>query len=364
MDRMLRKICLLMAAMMFLAVPSYAVTPEILILIDQSGSMRRYDPKLLSRIWLSTVVLTFKTPIRITVDGFDYEPHQHFSVVIREEAELSSLSDTLNGIETRGPATDFEIPFRYVLDRGAEDSLKMVLMITDGQPELWDKYLGFLSPRVLADDRYGDLNAQYRTLKASGLSEPELYSLMNAKYRVRNLELIERVVSLLSREKGKKLVIWDISGASEFMRRWADLSNAVYMPLDTLSTLEPPIDAFRGLLTATQKTASTLLEEPLPVDYGDRVNHVLEDVAGVPPTGQSAEQSIVGTPEPETETHEGQTQEAPLLGWSGNFAIALIMFAVVAFILGLARTLETVCSVYVARILTVVYKVILARSPD
>ena len=102
MARMRTRICLLMAAMMFLAVSLYAATSEILILFDQSGSMRRYDSKLLSMIWLSTIVRTFKAPIRITLDGFDYELHQHLSEVISGEAERSFLTGALNGIEASG----------------------------------------------------------------------------------------------------------------------------------------------------------------------------------------------------------------------------------------------------------------------
>ncbi|MBW7995721.1 MAG: hypothetical protein FVQ81_03930 [Candidatus Glassbacteria bacterium] len=335
---MRKRIGHLLAAMMFFSVSSYAATPEIVILFDQSGSMSLYDPKMLSGIWLSTAVLTFEAPIRISLNGFDYELHQYLSVVIRGEAERSALSDTLNKIETNGPATDLEVPFRYVLDRGADDSLKMVLIITDGKPEVWDKELGFLSLRVLTDDRYGDLNAQYRNLKASGLSEPELYSRLSAEYSARNLALIEKTIAQLGGEKGKKLVIWDISGTSEFLSRWAGLTNAVYMPLDTLSTSEPPIKALRELLTATQQTASTLLEKPLPADYSDRANDALEDVAEAPSTEQTADPGATRTPAQRAEIQKERTQAAPLPDSSGNFAIVfivLLMFALLVFILGL-----------------------------
>ncbi len=338
MDRMRKIIGHLLAAMILFAVSSYAAIPEIVILFDQSGSMKLYDSKMLSKIWLSTAALTFEAPIRISLNGFDYELHQHLSVVIRGELDRSALSGALNKIETSGPATDLEVPFRYVMDRGADDSLKMVLIITDGKPEVWDKYLGFLSPRVLNDDRYGDLNSQYRNLKASGLTDPELYSRLSAQYSARNLELIEKVIAQLGGEKGKKLVIWDISGTSEFLSRWASLANAVYMPLDPSSTSEPPVKALRELLTATQQTASALLEKPLPADYSDRADYAIEDVAEALSTERTAEPGETGTPTQGAEIHEERKQTAPLPDSSSNFALAsimVLMFALLVFILGL-----------------------------
>ena len=297
----LRLIFYLLTAMItFGAMSSYAATSEILILFDQTESILRYNTKLLSGLWVSNIIRMFEAPNRITLVGFDYESHEYFSVVIREEAELSSLSGTFDGIELSGLATDLEIPFRYVLGRVADDSLKMALIITDGEPDIWDENIGFLSPHVLVDERYKDLNTQYFSLKDSGLSGPELYNRMGAKYGTRNLELIEQAVSLLHGKMKMKLVIWDISGESELLKRWARQLNAIYIPLD-ISTAELLIDVPREFLTASRETASALLEEP----------------------------------EPKPDIHQSKTQKALLPEWIGDFTNILIVFAVTACIFGL-----------------------------
>ena len=70
-DRLWMIICLLMAAMTFLAMSSYAATSEILILFDQTESIMRYNTQLLSGLWVSNIIRTFEAPNRITLVGFD-----------------------------------------------------------------------------------------------------------------------------------------------------------------------------------------------------------------------------------------------------------------------------------------------------
>ncbi len=312
------KMGLLMTSAMIWATISYAATPEILILFDQSGSMQRYNTRELSMMWISSVIRNFDAPNKITLVGFDYEPHTHLSTVIHDEAALSPLSSTLNNIQLSGMATDLEIPLRYIQQKSDEKSVKMVLLITDGEPDVWDKDTGFLSPRILTDQRYADLNEQYHALKATQISEEGLYQRLSEPYRQRNLELTEKALLNLQNKIGNKLVIWDISGKSERLKQWADSLKGHHMPLDTESQ-EPLEDSMEEVLEATLDTTKTLMEEPeqtLEPESAETTN----SLATTPATGIIPPQPPAAEPEPNSD-------------WFRNYVYLFILFIVVTSIL-------------------------------
>ncbi|MFN3076021.1 MAG: VWA domain-containing protein [Alphaproteobacteria bacterium] len=253
-------------------------SPDVVVLFDQSGSIKKYDPKQASKAWLLTFLKTFAGSYRISLVGFDEVIHEHFTVDSGKDVDLPSLAHAVDALTTRGKVTDLEMPFWYLLNVG-DPPPKLALVITDGQPEIWDPKLRYFSHNVQKDPTYADLNARFRKLKASGMGRGELYRRLGTSFQERNLEIIDVHMPALSELFGDRLIIWDLSGNSPYLRRWAKAAGAQYMSMGDVETGAPD-GLMRQAMRALQHRSSAVIREALPEDHEVRADMALAD-AGV-----------------------------------------------------------------------------------
>lgn len=253
---------------------SPAKSGSSIILFDQSGSMGRYDPLAISKIWLKMLTLTFNGAHNVRLVGFDDDFHDPTTLTISAETDMDAVQRKLDQIETRGKVTDLESPFRFLAGLAPDDDVDLVLIITDGKPEILDSKIAYLSPRALNDPRYADINEQYTTLKKSGTAERDILSTLGSLYQQRNLALISRSVGMLPIDTGAKIIIWDISARSTYLRQWAHRLGAEYMAARVSETEEPVTQLLHALLKLQLK-ASDLIQEPLLGDQESRREAVL-----------------------------------------------------------------------------------------
>lgn len=203
---------------------------EVIIIFDQSVSMKYYDPLSTSKARLKSLIKALQLPYRISLSGFDEDIHQILSVESGDQAGMAELVNAIDQLEFGGFVTDLELPFRYLLKRRQFDDIKMVLIITDGKPEIWDVKLQHLSHKALADPRYKALNERYRALQGS-LTHEQLFAELGPLYQRRNIELIERHLPGLVEHLYDKVTLWDLSGNSRYLETLAGLSGAQYVPM-------------------------------------------------------------------------------------------------------------------------------------
>ncbi|MEO5373960.1 MAG: VWA domain-containing protein [Alphaproteobacteria bacterium] len=281
------------------ALPSLAEQrPDIAILFDQSGSIARHDPKLASKAWLLTFLKTFSEPHKVALVGFDEELHEHLAVDTGSSADITALTDAVDAIITRGLATDLEVPFKYLVDHG-DPPVKLALIISDGEPEIWDGKLGYLSRRVRMDPRYDDLTTRYHEMEAAGVPRKQMYDQLGALFHTRNIDLIEAQMPKLSKLVGNRLVIWDLSGTSYYLRTWARAAGAQYMPM-RVAAGESPVENLRRALVALQRTSSDVIGESLPAHHEGRAEEVLSAIAETAPAlrAEAEKGRGPGTPAP------------------------------------------------------------------
>ncbi|CAK0756120.1 VWFA domain-containing protein [Azospirillaceae bacterium] len=266
---------------------------DIIILFDQSGSIGKYDPKLVSKAWLLTFLETFKNKYKIDIVGFDEDIHPYSVVDNSRSTNSSELNTAMNGVTAKGLATDLETPFLYLLEH-AENSTQLAVIISDGEPEVWDKRLRYLSRRVQHDQRYDDLNNQYQYLKKSFWTEREAFNNIGALYQDRNLRLIEGHMPSLSKAIGSKTIILDLSGKSPYLKKWADEIGAHYLPI-RVNAQENQAEQLHQAMVALQKQTGAIMKEKLPDDHERSVSTAL---TAIPEIGGNVQTPPLSLPTP------------------------------------------------------------------
>ncbi len=251
---------------------------DVIILFDQSASMKDYDPKLISKVWMLTFIKTFERPYNVFLVGFDDKLHKHAKVNMGNKKDVDALRDKIKKIETHGLTTDMEAPLRYLLERNDINPVAFAVIISDGEPEIWDEKRWYLSKKIRSDLRYEDLNKQYRSLKAQGFTKKQLYNRLQNLYHAKNLKVINERLGELSEKVGRKLVFLDISGDFKFFKNWAKAANAQHILANALGE-ENPVETLRSAILALQKKASDILSEQLPIDHEERMEPIPEPKA-------------------------------------------------------------------------------------
>ncbi|OEJ69727.1 vWA domain-containing protein [Magnetovibrio blakemorei] len=261
-----------------------------IILFDQSGSMGRYDPLVISKIWLQTMARTFAGTHDVVLVGFDADAHAPIPLAIGPDADMGVVQERLNQIKTRGKVTDLESPFRFLAGLKSLDDIDLILIISDGKPEIWDHKLAYLSPQVLVDPRYGDLKTRFEQMQAAGTSLSDTLNDLGPQFQRRNLDLIAAGLAQLPAEIGKKTVFWDMSADSAYLHDWAQALGAEYMPA-RIDEQENSVKHLLDALLKLQSKTSDLVKEPLPGDLQSRIDAVLSVV-------QAAEQQYLANGPP------------------------------------------------------------------
>jgi hypothetical protein len=249
---------------------------DIIILFDQSGSVGKHDPKLASKAWLLTFLKTFDNPYKIEIIGFDEALYRHLSVDRDTASNIDAVNQAIDGIAMVGLATNLEMPFRYLLNY-AKPSTKLAVLISDGEPEIWDGKLGYLSQEVQGDIRYDDLNRQYRQMRDAGVSKRKRFEKLGALYQTRNIELINGQLPGVAKLTGDRLIIWDLSGSSAYLQNWAKIAGAQYLPM-RVAAKENPIEQLQKAMTVLQQHSSAIVNEALPRDHERRAADALTSI--------------------------------------------------------------------------------------
>lgn len=283
---------------------SFAVeeTGEVAILFDQSASMNDFDPKLVSKKWLMELASSFKKPYNVVFAGFDDRLHEHVRLTTSKEEDARLLSEKIESVITGGITTDLETPLRYLTESNDKRPLSMAVIVSDGEPEIWDEKRPFLSKQVRTDKRYEDLNEQYRLLKSEGRDPRQIYDLLHANYQARNIKLIKERLMEIREKFGSKLVFLDVSGKSEYFRAWAKEAGSEYIAISPQRDASPVERLRAALISLKQKTAD-IVKEPQPEGKETALEIPLEPVPKATPE--------TGTPEarPEPVPVESKGQE-------------------------------------------------------
>ncbi len=315
-----------LAAGMFLYSGASADTRpgDIVILFDQSASMKKYNPKLVSKLWVLTFINTFKKPYNVVLVGFDDKVYEHMSISTDNEKDLKAFKKKVERIRASGLTTDFEAPLRYLVEYDKE--VFFAVIITDGEPEIWDEKRWYLSKRIRLNERYGDLNRQYRELKSQGLTKAELYKRLNTPYSERNLELIDERLEQLKQKFGNKLIFLDILGKYEYLKRWSQTAGAELIVASSQSGRSPAAE-LRAAFSALQKKASEVIEEPLPEDFEQKI-----ELAPQPP--KAPEPEIKAEPQPKPSPKKpvsdttGKASDQKRTIWTAPAAIIALLLTI------------------------------------
>lgn len=269
---------------------------DVIILFDQSASMNDYDPKLISKVWILTFLKTFEKPYNVLLVGFDDKLHIHEKITMKNKKDVEALNDKIKRIETHGLTTDMEAPLRYLLERHDLNPIAFAVIISDGEPEIWDEKRWYLSKKIRSDFRYKGLTRQYLSLKNQGITKKQLYNRLKDRYQAMNLSVINERLAELKEKIGKKLIFLDISGNFKFFKSWAKTANAQYI-LANAQNEEDPAEALRNTMIALQEKASNILSEELPPDHEKRVEPIPEPKT-IEPIPEL--KTIEATPKPKT----------------------------------------------------------------
>jgi len=219
---------------------------EIVVLFDQSGAFSQSHSKQAAKLWLQSYIKRQTRPFQVSFSGFDETVHEYINMPIHSEADLSVLADKVEALTNAGRVTDIEAAFSYILKQKSSKSIKSILVISDGKSEVWDRKLAYISKRVKADTRYKELHRQRAELKKTNISLLELYDRLGPDYYDKNIQLLEALLPKIKEQISGQIIMWDPTGQSKLITKWADALSAKTLPV-SLTTTEPDsktIDAF------------------------------------------------------------------------------------------------------------------------
>ena len=230
---------------------------DVLVLLDQSSSMRINNPGFLTNQWLFDFVKTLPGSGDVVVAGFDEKVHSPITISRKEVESTTLLQAKLGGVKLAGRVTDFEQPLQYLLNYSGD--LALTVIVTDGEPEIWDNdRYWYLSRQVFNDARYHELNDRYKAMFAQGFKPEARYRKLFTLYSAKNLGLIEERLAEIKKKATPKLVFIDVYGKFDFLKRWAEMASARLIvapsPKEAINALlepETPVKPKEDALTET-----------------------------------------------------------------------------------------------------------------
>lgn len=236
-------------------IKTFAGQGEVIILFDQSGSINIYDSKYATKTLIADFVRANYLKYQISLVGFDEDNHFHFKIDPNSNINIDTVLNNIEEIKTQGLVTDFEKPFSYLKSQETPEFIRLALIISDGRPDIWDKKLDYLSQIIRADDRYSELNTLYKSMKVSQASPLMIYNKLFPLYFEKNLSFIDERISLLKKDLAGRIIIWDISGDSEYLKRWAKILSAQYISIPINKAL------IKDAVTEIQKKSDEILNQ-------------------------------------------------------------------------------------------------------
>lgn len=200
------------------------------ILFEQSGNPNFNNSKHILKKWLSTFAQELDASKKIMFVGFGERIHLYLDAPLNTTNNLGLLYTKIDKIMPFGNISDLERSMKFLLELKEVRDLCLVILALNGVPNLWDINKE-LSIRIRDDNRYKDLEKELSSLKSAGMSNKEIYSELFTSYQERNEKFIEDAAAQLKEILGKKVIVWDRSGESQFLRRFSKLSKATYIPI-------------------------------------------------------------------------------------------------------------------------------------
>ncbi|MBF0218620.1 MAG: VWA domain-containing protein [Gammaproteobacteria bacterium] len=283
---------------------------DVVILFDQSQSMGRYNAKLVAEQLLLTLINTFGVNNPIIFAGFAEKVEVHLRIERYDTPQTAidreQLRQQIKAIPLRGKVTDFEPALRY-LERYDEQqgALALAVIITDGQPDIWDRKLRYLNPEIRHDPRYAQLNQRQEKMVEAGATADARYDALNHGYEEKNNEIIEQTLTQLASKTGERLILLNLgSGAENFMRQWHERAAATLietpLPVAADANQAATDTLLRQTLQQLLEISSRLFAVPLPGDAGQRIDLASDsDLFWTPPQRDSEKEQVV-TPQPPT----------------------------------------------------------------
>ena len=233
---------------------------DVVILYDQSISMQVYSPKHIAGQRFVPFIHSQLPSANLVVAGFDDRVHSPLRVEAADEIGLKILQAELKKRKATGLVTDIEAPLRYLAEYDREIALAVI--ITDGEPEIWDEHNWYLSEAVQKNPQYEDINAKYRTLASSGMNGKALYRQLATPYFIRNMELIEQRLAQAKESLGPKLIFLDTYGQYRYLRKWSEMAAAQLIvarpaaqetgPDNLTAAMKPALTKVKNLIEAQE----------------------------------------------------------------------------------------------------------------
>jgi hypothetical protein len=273
------------------AAPAPEPIGKIVILFDESASMNQHNAVSVAKLWVATFLSTFTRPYQIILAGFSETTVIHDEASTTDPAQIGPMREKVERLQAHGLVTDFEKPFAYLARN--KESIALAILITDGEPEIWDEKSWYLSRTIRHDARYDNLNADYRQMRDGGASKEKRYRKLAESYTKRNLALTDQWLSMIKESPMIQLIVLDISGSHTYTRSWAEQAGGELVVADMES--RDPQAALRSAFSTLQEKVSEALDEPLPPDATARIE------TGSPPSQEPVPQPASVKPAPPIE---------------------------------------------------------------
>ena len=194
-------------------------TGDIIILVDNSISMRRNLHEFKAQQWLTPFLEQLHTSNNLVLARFDEKVHKPLVLSGTYPGRVAKLQQKLNNIQYTGLVTDIEAPLQFLLSYSGNISL--ALIISDWKPEIWERKNCFLSRSIREDDRYKYLNSEYQDKSKKGASCSKLYEDLSQQFNDQNITFIEESLDKVKNNPAGELVFIDLYGKLHFSRIWA-----------------------------------------------------------------------------------------------------------------------------------------------
>ncbi|MGH6636683.1 MAG: VWA domain-containing protein [Gammaproteobacteria bacterium] len=150
-----------------------AFTQDIVLLLDNSGSMKRNDPRFVTKEAARQFVSRIPHSGRLALLLFDQEARLIVPLTVMSDAQREQALSSLDRINYRGLFTNIPAAFEQALyelkTNGREDALKSIILLTDGIVDTGDKGRDLERSRWLREELAADAARQGITVFGIGL---------------------------------------------------------------------------------------------------------------------------------------------------------------------------------------------------
>ncbi len=150
-----------------------AVSQDIVLLLDNSGSMKKNDPRFVTKEAVRRFVSRTPHSWRLALLLFDHKARLIVPLTAMSDVQRAKVLSSLDRINYRGLFTNIPAAFEQALyelkTKGREDALKSIILLTDGIVDTGDKGRDLNRARWLREELAADAAMQGITVFGIGL---------------------------------------------------------------------------------------------------------------------------------------------------------------------------------------------------